>query len=411
MLWLLVICLTVGCTDSAVPTTTGQPIVPTATASGEGRLPIQEEQVAQADGAPPSKSEEPQAGELVVIQWPAKFTAEEVRGSVKDAINYLVRTTSEDGKFSYIVNTDPEVPATDEYNVVRHAGTMYGLGMYLERYQKDAETVRTTIRRQGTFLRKQIEPVEGQEDMLAIWSDPSVTGLEGPRRAELGSAALGLIGLSCVEREAPGSVPAEELTSLANFVLFMQREDGGFHARYIPDEGGKIYVPQLLFYPGESALALVLLYEVDQNPRWLEAAAKAIAFMSQQRDDRDRPVLDHWMLLATARIWSHYEKTSQPVTREHLVQYSKELCERLMEARPRRLDDPRLKGCITGNGLTCPTATRVEGLVAALHYLPQREETFRAKVQRVAQDAIVFLVRQSFAQSLGRIRSRFQATR
>lgn len=335
---------------------------------------------------------------LAEIQWPAKIKPEELRASVKGGIDYLVRTTNEQGKFAYIVNTDPEVPPTDEYNVVRHAGTMYGLGMYLERYQADNELVRETLKRHGAFLRKQIEPVEGEEEMLAIWSDPSVTGLEGPRRAELGSAALGLIGLSCVEREAPGSIPPEELTGLANFIRFMQKDDGDFYARHIPDEGGKLYVPKLLFYPGESALALVLLYEVDGNERWLEAAAKSIAFMSQQRDAHNNPPLDHWMLLATSRIWPVYDKTSQPVSRQHLVRYSVDLCERLMVRSIRRLDDERLKGCITGNGFTCPTATRVEGLVAALNYLPQDQLVFRTRVQRVAEDALVFLVNSQVSQ-------------
>ena len=341
---------------------------------------------------------ETKTNELAEIEWPAKIQPDELRTSVKGGIDYLVRTTDDEGKFAYIVNTDPEVPETDEYNVVRHAGTMYGLGMYLERYDADNDIVRETLQSHGAFLRKQIEPVEGQEEMLAIWSDPSVTGLEGPRRAELGSAALGLIGLSCVEREAPGTVPAEELTGLANFILFMQKEDGDFHARYVPEEGGRLYVPKLLFYPGESALALVLLHEVDGNKRWLEAAARSIAFMSRQRDDRGNPPMDHWMLLATSRIWPVYDKTSQPVSRQHLVRYSVDLCERLMVPSSRRLDDERLKGCITGNGLTCPTASRVEGLVAALDYLPEDRVAFRARVRRVAEDALVFLMNSQVAE-------------
>ena len=58
-----------------------------------------------------------------------------------------------------------------------------------------------------------------------------------------------------------------------------------------------------------------------------------------------------------------------------------------------RLDDERLKGCITGNGFTCPTASRVEGLVAALDYLPADQAVFRARVRRVAEDALVFLMK------------------
>ena len=295
-----------------VPLCGCQPEPPVARSDVNARTKIEEVSNAPAVKVQPTSApapvEDAPPADLAQIEWPAKIQPEELRASIKGGVDYLVRTTDDEGKFSYIVNIDPEVPATDEYNVVRHAGTMYGLGMYLERYEADHEIVRATLKRHGAFLRKQIEPLEGEQDMLAIWSDPSVTGVEGPRRAELGSAALGLIGLTCVEREAPGSVPREELTGLANFILFMQKEDGDFHARYIPDAGGKLYVPRLLYYPGESALALILLYEVDGNQRWLEAAARSLAFMSRQRNERGDPPLDHWMLLATARIWPVYDK-------------------------------------------------------------------------------------------------------
>lgn len=393
-----------GCRRSDTP-----PAVPSRQTPAASREVQQRSQIHLADNATKSPSAATEIGSsqtepddddasLAEIQWPPKFQRSRLRASIKSAIDYLVRTTDDEGKFAYIVNTDPDVPQTDEYNVVRHAGTMYGLGMYLDRYDEDADKVRAALLRQGRFLRQQMQAVPEHAEMLAIWSDPSVTGLEGPRRAELGSAALGLVGLCSLERQVPGSVPAEELTHLANFILFMQRADGGFDARYVPEQGGKQFVPKLLFYPGEAALSLVLLYEVDSNPRWLEAAAQAIAFLSRQRDAAGRPPLDHWMLLATARIWPHYDKTSKPVSRAHLERYSIDLCRRLMETSPPQVDDRRLKGCITGTGLTCPTATRAEGLVAALDYLPRRRAAFRAKVRRVAEDALLFLMNSQVAQ-------------
>ncbi len=140
---------------------------------------------------------------ITPIDWPASVDATKLRGGVRGAIDYLVRTTDDDGRFAYIVNTDSEVPATDEYNVVRHAGTMYGLGMFLERYDDEDGRVKAALVRQGKFLIEQIKPVPGQKDMLAIWSDPAVTGLDGPSQAELGSAGLGLIGLTSLDARRP----------------------------------------------------------------------------------------------------------------------------------------------------------------------------------------------------------------
>lgn len=352
-----------------------------------------DEPIPQSDKPKNSQAEaEAPAPSVTPIEWPAGVDADKLRGGVRGAIDYLVRTTDDDGKFAYIVNTDPDIPATDEYNVVRHAGTMYGLGMFLERYDDEDGRVKAALIRQGRFLIDQIKPVPGQKDMLAIWSDPAVTGIDEPRQAELGSAGLGLIGLTSLERVAPGSVSEQSLTNLARFILFMQHKDGSFSARYIPEGPGRVDVPQLLFYPGESALGLILLYEVDHNPQWLEAAARALRFMAHQRDAKDRPVLDHWMLLATARIWPHLDQVKEYVSREELIDYSVELSERLMEPSLSSLDDPRIKGCITGSGMTCPTATRVEGLMSALAYLPDEHGHLRAKIQRVSEDAIEFLL-------------------
>jgi len=163
-----------------------RPAAPPAGSSDSAEAAPHREGVAPAE---PRKSALPaadppvaDAGALEIIKWPPKFGERQLRASIEQAINYLVRTTDEHGKFAYIVNTHPEVPATDEYNVVRHAGTMYGLGMYLERYEQDADAVRAALLRQGAFLRKQIKPVEGRQDMRAIWAEPDSTGREGPRR-------------------------------------------------------------------------------------------------------------------------------------------------------------------------------------------------------------------------------------
>lgn len=339
-------------------------------------------------------AEPPGSGdELAPIAWPAAFQPEELRAGIRDAAEYLARVTDERGKFAYIVNTDPDVPPTDEYNIVRHAGTMYGMGMYVERNKADAQAVKAALIRAGRFLRQQIEPVPKQADMLAIWSEPQITGRDEPRQARLGSSGLGLIGLTSLESVAPGNVPHDELAGLARFVLFMQRDDGGFYRKYAPALGGRIKTKRLLYYPGESALGLTMLYELDGNEKWLEAAARAVAFMARDRQDDGRPPADHWILLSTARIWPHYDSTSRPVSREYLINSAIELCERLMETSGVGLDDPRVEGCIGRDGRTCPTATRVEGLMAALSYIPAEHVAFRARVRHTVEDALAFLLK------------------
>ena len=57
----------------------------------------------------------------------------------------------------------------------------------------------------------------------------------------------------------------------------MQKEDGTFYSKYIPAEGGRSVRWTSLYYPGEAALGLLMLYEKDPSAAWIQAAANAIA--------------------------------------------------------------------------------------------------------------------------------------
>jgi hypothetical protein len=233
--------------------------------------------------------------------------------------------------------------------------------------------------------------------MLAIWADPKVTGRDHPLHAPLGSTGLGLMGLTSLERVAPGNVPLAEMQSLARFILFMQREDGSFYRSYAPDHGGKILVEPLQFYPGESALGLLLLYEIDGEQQWLDAAARAVAHMATRRDADGEPMLDHWMLIAAGRLWPHFDKISDPPSRERITEFAADLCERFLETMPAKHEDPDLAGCLTRDGTTCPTATRSEGLASALVVIPASDVALRARIERATEDALVFLLRAQVA--------------
>jgi hypothetical protein len=246
-------------------------------------------------------------------------------------------------------------------------------------------------------LRKQFAPVPGEKDMLAIWADPKVTGRDHPLHAPLGSTGLGLMGLTSLERVAPGNVPLAEMQALARFILFMQRDDGSFYRSYAPDHGGKILVEPLQFYPGESALGLLLLYEIDGEQRWLDAAAKAVAHMSTRRDPDGEPMLDHWMLIAAGRLWPHFDKVTDPPARKKITQFAADLCERLLETKPDEYENPLFEGCLTRDGTTCPTATRTEGLASALVVIPADEVALRTRIESATEDALVFLLRAQVA--------------
>ena len=66
----------------------------------------------------------------------------------------------------------------------------------------------------------------------------------------------------------------------------MQKEDGSFYSKFYPHHGGKNDQWTSLYYPGEAALGLLMLYEKDPDPLWLQTAANAIAYLARLRAGR-----------------------------------------------------------------------------------------------------------------------------
>jgi len=87
--------------------------------------------------------------------------------------------------------------------------------------------MRSAIERAGKYLRdKAIEPVSGNQEMLAVWSKPQVNNSGKPLQAKLGGAGLGLVALLSIEKFHPGFTPLSDLRKLGRFIIYMQKDDG-----------------------------------------------------------------------------------------------------------------------------------------------------------------------------------------
>jgi len=93
--------------------------------------------------------------------------------------------------------------------------------------------------------------------------------------ASLGGAGITLVGLLHLEKVSPGFNDPEILKGLGNFILYCQKENGGFRSKYILGKGFDEKL-ESLYYPGEAAFGLTLLYEYTKEKVYLESAYKAI---------------------------------------------------------------------------------------------------------------------------------------
>jgi hypothetical protein len=324
----------------------------------------------------------PQTGQLP--------SEEEVRGAIEAAGGYLVRVTGPDGRFVYRTDLDPAVEPEPRYNVLRHAGTLYSLGMY-HGWEPKEET-RRAMERATRYLRECcVDEVSGQDGLLAVWWPPEIVLAGKPLQAKLGGTGLGLVALMEMEGVARGSTPAAELAALGRFLIFMQKPDGSFYSKYFPGQGRDDSWTSL-YYPGEAALGLVRLAEQEGSRSWLEAAARALGYLAKSREGQSTVPADHWALLATERLLQVDDFDSLGVPRGQLVDHVVQICRSMLKEGSGRGGASGYGGSMTPDGRTTPTSTRLEGLLAALTFLPEDEIELRREMETAIHQGIAFLI-------------------
>ncbi len=314
-----------------------------------------------------------------------------VRSATSRSAAYLVKNIQGDGMFEYRINMDPTIKVRKKrYNILRHAGTIYAMCDY---YQlKPDVNIRDAIERAGRYLHKSILPIPESDDISAVWSVLEVIFSGFPLQAKLGGTGLGLVALLSIEKIRPGFTPLSDLQSLGRFIVYMQKEDGSFYSKYIPSMGGRWDKWQSLYYPGEAALGLLMLYDKDSSDIWIEAAAKVLAYLANNRENIAEVPADHWALLATEKLLTLVSYDTLPVSRDLLINHAIQICDTILVSQIEYIERPEYDGGFSEDGRTTPTAIRLEGLLAALTFLPPDHE-MRKRIVAAVHRGISFLLR------------------
>lgn len=315
-----------------------------------------------------------------------------LRSAIELAGAYLIRVCDSNGRFEYVRHPDPFVRIRPSYNMLRHAGTMYALADYY-RWSGDAAAIAAIERAAGFMRSRCIKPVDGAEGALAVWSGPGIDGDSGVPRAKLGGAGLGLVALTSLEALKPGSVPKEDMAGIGRFILFLQREDGYFVKGFTPSAGGKDEDWQSLFYPGEAALGLCMLADLDGDKRWRTAALKGIKFLALERKGEADPPADHWALIATAKLLAGGGDGVGTEDRALLLSHARQICLGMLKNKDVTDADPVIAGAWDLDGRTTPAATRIEGLLAILDLVSEGDGQLREAILGAVDAGVAFLVR------------------
>jgi hypothetical protein len=314
----------------------------------------------------------------------------DIKESIHLAANYLIRHCNNDGRFIYRTNTNPEVTISKRYNMLRHAGTLYALATYALDFNNDQ--ARKVVLSGSRFLKQQISDISPDGKLLAVLSNPAINGSKDPVQAKLGGTGLGLVALCYAEKLKPGTTSLDTLRKMGNFIRYMQKEDGSFYSKYFPKGTGRDDSWISLYYPGEAILGLLMLYELDQNSDWLEAALNGLLYLADLRDKKTRVEADHWALIATDRLF-RINPTMPEQFREKIDGHTYQICFQIINTRPHYKVDHPFYGCFSRDGRTTPTATRLEGLLAVLPYLSKDESRLSIDIKKSVGNSIDFLMR------------------
>ena len=171
----------------------------------------------------------------------------------------------------------------------------------------------------------------------------------------------------------------------------MQKSDGRFYSKYFPDTG-RSDAWQSDYYPGEAALGLLMLHATIR-PQWLQTAVKALNSLAESGAATRPTFPDQWFLLATELMLQQTVDDTLPLSRESCWPTRGKRVSTCWTSNKRQIHHPTIGGCYTPDGRCCPTATRLEGLLAAQAFLPASDAALSMRIRQSIELGMEFLLR------------------
>lgn len=247
------------------------------------------------------------------------------------------------------------------YNILRHAGAIWALA---EDGGADASSHREVLAA-CRYLAAQLLIVESgpHHSVALIWRESGRDGFLNVE-AKLGGAGLALAGFIAAGAESQGVISSQELRGLGNIVRSLRRPDGTYISK-ISLTRGRPDTWESLYYPGEVALGMVMLWGVDRDTEWFAVAREIMLGLADRRADMIDPPHDHWALIATERLLRTGRISAQE--RSRLNGHAEQIVESIM--RQACSSGSLVHGFLTPDRRSTATATRMEGLLTAARLL------------------------------------------
>ena len=210
------------------------------------------------------------------------LSIDEVRKIIKRSSNFLFDMLGDNGEFVYELSPldDTEV---DDYNIVRHAGSMWSLIECFDKDDVDSYNKKEKIIKGLKFPKKYLVKKDKDTYYLSNVENDTIS---------LGALALYVVALVSYTNKFNDNQFKSLIKKLCNGIMSLQEEDGSFiHVLRSRDFSVKKKY-SIVYYDGESTLALLKTYGLLQDEKYLNVVKKSIKYFM---DNDYLRYYDHWI--------------------------------------------------------------------------------------------------------------------
>ena len=274
--------------------------------------------------------------------------------SISIGRSYLANITDETGMFVYEYDPFTNTSSTENYNILRHAGTIYSM-MQTYNETKNTSLLEATQRAIG-YLSDQIKPFN--DTYCVVYND----------EVKLGGSALAIIALAEYTKVTGDQQYLSTMNKLADYLILNQKPSGEFLSkRYYSTNEISSFVSS--YYPGEAILALCRLYALTGDQSLLDTATLASEYLILDRDadvSIENLNHDHWLLMALNELYRFDQKQ---IYLDHAKKISLAIIDFQRNEHNRLSEKEAWLGSYYTPPRSTPTATRSEGLIASYQLL------------------------------------------
>lgn len=216
----------------------------------------------------------------------------EYNNMIKSATEYLLNQVKETGRYEY-----GRFPHFDKniafYNVLRHASSTYSLLEGLE-YLKDESGIAKAKETLDYMLENYLYIDPAEKDTAYIFDDTNKIN-----EIKLGQNGVALVALTKYMSMTNSDEYMDVARKIAKGTIRMIGEEGEtVHVLNYPELTVK-EEKRVIYYDGEAAFGLMRLYQMDENPEWLEYVE--ILFNHFIKNDYWKHS-DHWLSYCTYEL-------------------------------------------------------------------------------------------------------------